>query len=78
MPLSAPTEIGIVLYPGVQEACVHGLTDLFGVASRIVLEQWQPDRSPLRITHWQSTHARDTRFSCVYDRLQAGRRSRDC
>jgi len=72
MPLSAPTEIGIVLYPGVQEACVHGLTDLFGVASRIVLEQWQPDRSPLRVTHWQSTHARDTRFSCVYDSAPGG------
>ena len=25
----ATNEIGIVLYPGVQAACVHGLTDLF-------------------------------------------------
>jgi transcriptional regulator GlxA family with amidase domain len=67
MPVSAQTEIGIVLYPGMQEACVHGLTDLFGVSSGIVLEQRQPGRSPLRVTHWQSMHARDTRFFCVYD-----------
>jgi len=29
----ATKEIGIVLYPGVQAACVHGLTDLFGIAA---------------------------------------------
>jgi transcriptional regulator GlxA family with amidase domain len=72
MPVNAPIEIGIVLYPGVQAACVHGLTDLFGVASTIVLEQRQPGRSPIRVTHWQSTHARDTRFSCVYDSAPGG------
>ena len=72
MRVCAPTEIGIVLYPCVQEACVYGLTDLFSVATRIVLEQRQPDRSPLRVTHWQSTHARDTTFSCVYDSAPGG------
>jgi transcriptional regulator GlxA family with amidase domain len=65
MPVGADSDIGIVLYPDAQAACVHGLTDLFGVASRIVLEQH--GRSPFRVTHWQSTHARDTRFSCIYD-----------
>jgi hypothetical protein len=32
----ATKEIGIVLYPGVQAACVHGLTDLFGINGEIV------------------------------------------
>jgi transcriptional regulator GlxA family with amidase domain len=67
MPASNDSVIGIVLYPGVQPACVNGLTDLFGIASRIVPEQQRPGRSPLRVTHWQSTHASDTRFFCVYD-----------
>lgn len=67
MPASASHDIGIVLYPDAQMACVHGLTDLFGVASRILLEQRQTDRSPLRVTHWRSTHVRSTTFSCVYD-----------
>jgi transcriptional regulator GlxA family with amidase domain len=67
MPARANNHIGIVLYPDAQAACVHGLTDLFGVASKILLEQRQADRSPLRVTHWQSTHDRSTTFSCVYD-----------
>jgi transcriptional regulator GlxA family with amidase domain len=67
MPVGANHDIGIVLYPDAQAACVHGLTDLFDVASRILLEQRQADRSPLRVTHWRSTHVRSTTFSCVYD-----------
>jgi transcriptional regulator GlxA family with amidase domain len=64
---SATTEIGIVLYPGVQAACVHGLTDLFGIAAGIALDQ-QPDRHcPLRVTHWHPVHNRDAELSCVYD-----------
>ena len=31
---ASASEIGIVLYPGVQAACVQGLTDLFGIAAR--------------------------------------------
>jgi transcriptional regulator GlxA family with amidase domain len=72
MPVGAPTEIGIVLYPGAQEACVYGLTDLFSVATGIVIDQRQPDPSPLRVTHWRSTHPRDTTFSCVYDSAPGG------
>lgn len=67
MPVGANNHIGIVLYPDAQAACVHGLTDLFSVASKILLEQRQSDQSPLRVTHWQSTHVRSTTFSCVYD-----------
>jgi transcriptional regulator GlxA family with amidase domain len=60
-------EIGIVLYPGVQAACVHGLTDLFGIAAGIALDQQRSGRSPLRVTHWQPAHSRDTELACVYD-----------
>jgi transcriptional regulator GlxA family with amidase domain len=66
MPRGAPTEIGIVLYPGVQEACVHGLTDLFDVAASVILDQRRNGR-PLRVTHWEPVHSRDARLTCVYD-----------
>jgi hypothetical protein len=36
---SAAREIGIVDYPGAQAACILGLTDLFGIASTIALDQ---------------------------------------
>jgi hypothetical protein len=39
MSASTAHEIGIVDYPGAQAACILGLTDLFGVASTIALEQ---------------------------------------
>ena len=63
----ATNEIGIVLYPGVQAACVLGLTDLFGIAAGIALDQRRDGRSPLRVTHWQPAHNHDTKLSCVYD-----------
>jgi transcriptional regulator GlxA family with amidase domain len=64
---SATNEIGIVLYPSVQTACVLGLTDLFGIAAGIALDQQRDGRSPLRVTHWQPAHSRDTKLLCVYD-----------
>src|SRR5689334_14241710 len=67
MPTSAPHEIGIVHYPGAQVACISGLTDLFGVASKIALGQRGSGQSPLRITHWQALHSRDENLACVYD-----------
>jgi transcriptional regulator GlxA family with amidase domain len=63
----ATTEIGIVLYPGVQAACVHGLTDLFEIAANIARDHQRDGRFPLRVTHWQPVHSRDTELSCVYD-----------
>ena len=63
----AANEIGIVLYPGVQAACVHGLTDLFQIAANIARDQQQDGRFPLRVTHWQPANNRDTELSCVYD-----------
>jgi transcriptional regulator GlxA family with amidase domain len=46
----ATKEIGIVLYPGVQAACVHGLTDLFGIAAGIASDQRQDSRAALPIS----------------------------
>ena len=63
----ATNEIGIVLYPGVQVAGVHGLTDLFEIAANIARDQQRDGRFPLRVTHWQPAHSRDTELSCVYD-----------
>ena len=74
MSVGANNEIGIVLYPGVQAACVHGLTDLFGIAANIALKQGRDDRSALRVTHWKPGRVRrDITFSCVYDSEPRGR-----
>jgi transcriptional regulator GlxA family with amidase domain len=69
---STAYEIGIVNYPGAQVACILGLTDLFGVASTIALDQRRSGQSPLRVTHWQPLHSRDANLSCVYDSAPRG------
>src|SRR5260370_25152086 len=46
----AINEIGIVLYRGVQAACVHGLTDLFGIAAALASNQHPDGRSALPVT----------------------------
>lgn len=48
-----PIEIGLVLYPGAQQAAVLGLTDLFGLAGRIAARHRKRDAHPLRVSHWQ-------------------------
>lgn len=45
-------EIGLLLYPGVQAAALHGLTDLFAVAERIAAEEAGERMPTLRISHW--------------------------
>ena len=72
--MSATTayEIGIVHYPGVQVACILGLTDLFGVASTIARDQQRSGQSTLRVTHWRPLHSGDTNPSCVYDSAPRG------
>jgi transcriptional regulator GlxA family with amidase domain len=72
MSASTAHEIGIVHYPGAQVACILGLTDLFGVASTIALDQGRSGRSPLRVTHWKPIHSRGAKFSCVYDSAPRG------
>ncbi|WP_165324302.1 GlxA family transcriptional regulator [Rhizorhabdus phycosphaerae] len=46
---STGPEIGLVLYPGCQMAMVHGITDMFEVASFYARAQ---ARAPLRTSHW--------------------------
>jgi len=72
MPEGGMSEIGIVLYPGAQMAAVHGLTDLFSVAAKIVLDQ-RTGRLPLRVTHWQPAQGRDAELRCVYDSAPGGK-----
>lgn len=48
---SLPVEIGLLLYPQVQLAAVHGLTDLFAVADRLARERLGGDRPVLRVSH---------------------------
>jgi hypothetical protein len=72
MSASTAHEIGIVHYPGAQVACILGLTDLFGVASTIALDQRRSGQSPLRDTHWQPLHCDAANLSCVYDSAQRG------
>jgi len=72
MSASTAHEIGIVHYPGAQMACILGLTDLFGVASTIALDQPRSGQSPLRVTHWKPIHCGAANLSCVYDSAQRG------
>ena len=65
-------EIGIVHYPGVQVACILGLTDLFGIASRIALERSRSGQSRLRVTHWRPIQRDAAYLSCVYDSAPRG------
>jgi len=48
-------EIGLLIYPGAQMAAVHGLTDLFAVANRMVHEQSAANLPLLRISHWSGS-----------------------
>lgn len=53
MQAAGPIEIGILIYPGAQQAAVLGLTDLFTFARRAAIERAAPGATELRITHWQ-------------------------
>ena len=65
--MHAASQIGIVLYPGAQGACVEGLTDLFGIARKIGGDRQREGRSPLRTTHWRLAEGSDGGGHCVYD-----------
>jgi transcriptional regulator GlxA family with amidase domain len=68
----ATNEIGIVLYPGVQAASVHGFTDLFGIAGKIALSEHPDPRLTLRVTHWQAGLGCNANPACVYDSDPSG------
>ncbi len=46
-------EIGVLVYPGAQNAAVMGLTDLFAVANRVAAELGAGQLPTLRVSHWQ-------------------------
>jgi transcriptional regulator GlxA family with amidase domain len=69
---SAAHEIGIVDYPGAQAACILGLTDLFGIASGIALDQRRSGETALRVTHWKPSDSFDADLACVYDSAPFG------
>jgi len=45
-------EIGILIYPGAQLAAIHGLTDFFLMANRVVGTVGDAASPTLRISHW--------------------------
>lgn len=53
MPPATPLEIGLVLYPGAQQAAVLGMSDLFDFASRTAAQRVQAKAPALRVSHWQ-------------------------
>ncbi|MFW7340873.1 helix-turn-helix domain-containing protein [Pollutimonas sp. H1-120] len=55
-----------MIYPGAQQAAVLGLTDLFGVANRIVASHRKAQEPALRVTHWRQDHP-TRKPSCVFD-----------
>ncbi|PWR24670.1 GlxA family transcriptional regulator [Zavarzinia aquatilis] len=55
-------EIAILLYDGAQAAAVHGLTDLFAVATRMTRERG--GGGALRVSHWRPEGAA---MACVFD-----------
>jgi transcriptional regulator GlxA family with amidase domain len=61
-----PTEIGILLYPDVASATVHGLTDLFAVATTIARERIGANAPMLRVSHWLPNTTNDG-VDCVFD-----------
>ncbi len=64
------TEIGILLYPGVQMSAVLGLTDLFSVANRLSAEHGGTNSRELRISHWQLRDNDNFELGRVYDTHQ--------
>lgn len=65
-------EIGIVHYPDAQVACILGLTDFFGIASTIAVDQGRSGQTALRVTHWKPVDRFDANLSCVYDSAPRG------
>src|SRR5258705_12716343 len=59
-------EIGIVLYPDVAFATVHGLTDMFTVATTLANERMGANAPILRVSHWRPNDSNDA-VECASD-----------
>jgi transcriptional regulator GlxA family with amidase domain len=55
-----PTEIGLLLYPDVADATVHGLTELFTVASTLARERLGANAPMIRVSHWRPGPGNET------------------
>ena len=60
-----PTEIGILLYTGCASSTVHGLTDLFTVASNLAHQRVGANAPMLRVSHWLPDAQND--INCTFD-----------
>jgi len=60
-------EIGVLVYPGAQDAAVMGLTDLFAVANRVAAELGAVGLPRLRVSHWQLEG--DGQLRALYDSM---------
>lgn len=60
---SGAGQIGIVVYPGVQLAAVHGLTDLFAIAARVNRDA---GRTSLSVSHWEAGGRTAQNVKCIY------------
>jgi len=60
MLIRSQIEIGIVLYEGVQQASVLGITDLLGLAGRIAADRRGLKDNVVRISHWSACMEGDT------------------
>jgi transcriptional regulator GlxA family with amidase domain len=57
-------EIGLVLYPDCQLSAIHGLTDLFRIASDLARSPDAPLSNAIRVSHWQQN---GDAIACVFD-----------
>lgn len=55
-----PAEIAVLLYPDVAGATVHGLTDMFSVATTLARQHVGANAPILRVSHWLPGEANDT------------------
>lgn len=61
-----PTEIGLLTYPHAAPSTVHGLTDLFTVATTLARQHIGPNAPMLRVSHWQP-NANNDAMDCTFD-----------
>lgn len=59
-------EIGLLIYPGAQQAAVLGLNDLFCVANMFSQKYQKSNENLLRVTHWQQSGPQEEP-ECVFD-----------
>lgn len=72
MTVRAPIEIAIVCYPGAQETCIHGLTDLFMYADHFARMHaaGEPLSTPSPATGSEQSHLRTTHLRQRSDRSE--------